>query len=164
MTSISVVNYTVHTVHIQQCSSLSIIKGINISLLYRIAQWYSAGIQAGWSGVPVSTGDGNFLLHHHVQTSSGAHPAFYPMGTRGSFSGGKTASAWSWPLTSHLVPRSRMHGAIIPLLQYKFMAWCSVIKKKKHKGKFALPLLSLIFYYRIYLDDLRKCFISGNPI
>jgi len=26
-------------------------------------------------------GAGNFSLHHHVQTSFGAHPASYPMGT-----------------------------------------------------------------------------------
>jgi hypothetical protein len=34
---------------------------------------------------------GNFSLHHHVQTSSGAHPASYPMDTRGSFLMGKAA-------------------------------------------------------------------------
>jgi hypothetical protein len=34
-------------------------------------------------------GDGNFSLHHHIQNSSGACPASYPMGTRGSFPGGK---------------------------------------------------------------------------
>jgi hypothetical protein len=38
---------------------------------------------------PVRTG--NFSLHHSVQNSSGAHPASYPMGTRGSFPGGKAA-------------------------------------------------------------------------
>jgi hypothetical protein len=38
-------------------------------------------------------GAGNFSLHHHVQTSSGVHPASYPMGNRGSFPGGKVASA-----------------------------------------------------------------------
>jgi len=54
-----------------------------------IAQWYSAGLRAG-----------NFSLHHRVQTGSGAHPASYPMGTRGSFPGGKAAGTWSWPLTS----------------------------------------------------------------
>jgi hypothetical protein len=43
---------------------------------------------------------GNFSLHYHVQNGSGAHPASYPMGTRGSFFGGKAAGAWSWPLTS----------------------------------------------------------------
>jgi hypothetical protein len=31
----------------------------------------------------------NFSLHHRVQNGSGAHPASYPMGTRGSFSGVK---------------------------------------------------------------------------
>jgi hypothetical protein len=34
---------------------------------------------------------GNFSLHHRVQTGSGAHPASYPMGIRGSFSGGNVA-------------------------------------------------------------------------
>jgi len=42
---------------------------------------------------------GNFSLHHRIQTASGAHPASYPMGTRGSFPGIKAARAWSWPLT-----------------------------------------------------------------
>jgi hypothetical protein len=43
---------------------------------------------------------GNFSLCHRVQNGSGAHPASYPMGTRGSSPGGKAAGAWSWPLTS----------------------------------------------------------------
>jgi hypothetical protein len=30
-------------------------------------------------------GAGNFSLHHRVQNGSGAHPASYPMGTRGCF-------------------------------------------------------------------------------
>jgi hypothetical protein len=30
---------------------------------------------------------GNFSLHHRVQNGSGAHPASYPMGTRGFFPG-----------------------------------------------------------------------------
>jgi hypothetical protein len=38
--------------------------------------------------------------YHRVQNGSGAHPVSYPMGTRGSFPGGKAAEAWSWPLTS----------------------------------------------------------------
>jgi hypothetical protein len=38
---------------------------------------------------------GNFSLHHRVQISSGAHPAYYPMGTRCSFPGGKAAGASS---------------------------------------------------------------------
>jgi len=32
-------------------------------------------------------------LHHHVQTSSGAHPVSYPMGIRDSFHGDKAAGA-----------------------------------------------------------------------
>jgi hypothetical protein len=38
-------------------------------------------------------GAGNFSLHHPVRNSSGAHPASYPMGNRGSFPGGKATGA-----------------------------------------------------------------------
>jgi hypothetical protein len=34
---------------------------------------------------------GNISLRHRVQTSSGAHTASYPMGTRGTFPGDKEA-------------------------------------------------------------------------
>jgi hypothetical protein len=47
--------------------------------------------RAGLSGVRVPAGAGNFSLHHRIQTGSGAHPASYPMGTRGCFPGGKAA-------------------------------------------------------------------------
>jgi hypothetical protein len=36
---------------------------------------------------------GNFSLYHRFQTGSGANPASYPMGTGGSFPGGKAAGA-----------------------------------------------------------------------
>jgi len=44
---------------------------------------------------------GNFSIHHCVHNSSGGHPASNPMGTGGSFHGGKADSAWSWSLTSN---------------------------------------------------------------
>jgi hypothetical protein len=59
----------------------------------------SVGIALGYglddrgSRVPFPPGAGNFSLHHRVQNSSGAHPASYPMDTRGSFLGGKAAEA-----------------------------------------------------------------------
>jgi hypothetical protein len=49
----------------------------------------------GGVGVRVPVGS-RFSLLHVVQTGSGAHPASYPMGTRGSFLGGKAAEAWSY--------------------------------------------------------------------
>jgi hypothetical protein len=42
--------------------------------------------------IVLPVGVGNFL-HHFVQYGSGAYPASYPMGTRGSFPGGKAAEA-----------------------------------------------------------------------
>jgi hypothetical protein len=36
---------------------------------------------------------GNFSLHHCVQNGSCTHPASYPIGTRGSFPGGKAAGS-----------------------------------------------------------------------
>jgi hypothetical protein len=48
-------------------------------------------------GVGFPTGAGNFSLHCRVQNGSGAHPASYPVGTRGSFLGGKVVGAWNWP-------------------------------------------------------------------
>jgi hypothetical protein len=56
----------------------------------------SVGIALGYglddrgSGVRFPSGAGNFSLHR-VQNGSGAHPASYPMGTGGSFPGGKAA-------------------------------------------------------------------------
>jgi hypothetical protein len=61
-----------------------------------IAQWYSAGLRAGWSGVRVPGAAGNFSLYHSVKTGSGAHPVSYPMGARGPFPGSKAAGVWSW--------------------------------------------------------------------
>jgi hypothetical protein len=59
----------------------------------------SVGIALGYglddrcSRVLFPAGAGNFSLHHRVQNGSGAHPASYPMDTRGSFPAGKAAGA-----------------------------------------------------------------------
>jgi hypothetical protein len=104
--------------------------------------WYSDRLRAGrsddWGSIP---GRGwEFSPRHHVQSGSGAHLASYPMGTRGSFPRGKAAVAWSWPLTSIKCRVQRMRGAVPPLPQYVFMAWCLVwqrspkVHHSHHKG------------------------------
>jgi hypothetical protein len=67
----------------------------------------------------------NFSLHHCVQNGSGAHPASYLMGTRGSFPEGKTAGGVMLTTHLHLVlrsknewrytstPRIRLHGVVL---------------------------------------------------
>jgi len=43
------------------------------------------------------------------------------------------------------MPRSRMRGAILPLPQYVFMAWCLV----KHRNNFTFYLLLFVVTKRI---------------
>jgi hypothetical protein len=94
----------------------------NISWSVGIALVY--GLDDRGSRVRFPAGAGNFSLHHCVHNSSGVHPASYPMGTRGSFSGGKAAGAWSchsppssaevknrWNYTS--TTPIRLHGVVL---------------------------------------------------
>jgi hypothetical protein len=75
-------------------------------------------------GVRILAGVGNFALRQCVQTGTGAHPASYPMGTGGSFPGGKAAG----PEANHSQPSSAevknavgyIYIYIYPFLQYAF--------------------------------------------
>jgi hypothetical protein len=67
------------------CTVLSCFKASIFTIIYNI---FTRG-----SRVRFPEGAGNFSLHHRVQNGSGAHPASYQMGTRGSFLGGKAAGA-----------------------------------------------------------------------
>jgi hypothetical protein len=51
------------------------------------------GLEDRGSRVRFQAGAENFSLHHRVQNGSGAHPTSYPMGARGSFTGGKAVGA-----------------------------------------------------------------------
>jgi hypothetical protein len=106
-----------------------------------IAQLYSAGQQAGCSGVPVPAGAGNFSPYHRVQTGSGPHPASYPMGTRGSFPGVKRPGREA----DHSPPSSaevKNVWSYISTSQCAFMAWCSV-KHRDTLPYFTSPNLTL---------------------
>jgi hypothetical protein len=76
----------------------------------------------------------NFYLHHRVQNGSGAHPASYPMGTRGSFPGVKLPGreADHSPPSSAEIKNARSYASTP---QYFFTAWCLV----KHRDNFTLP-------------------------
>jgi hypothetical protein len=78
-----------------------------------------------WAFWPVTIhNSGNFSLHHRVQNGSGAHPASYPVDTRGSFPGVKwpgreadhsrpssaeVKNAWSYTSTLPI----RFHGVVL---------------------------------------------------
>jgi hypothetical protein len=59
----------------------------------------SVGITVGYglddrgSKIRFPAENGNFSLHHRIQNGSGAHPASYPMGTRGFLLGSKAAGS-----------------------------------------------------------------------
>jgi len=55
------------------------------------------------------------LLRPRVQTDRRAQPASYPVGTRGSFPGGKRVHGVNVIPDLHLAPRLKMRGAIPPL-------------------------------------------------
>jgi hypothetical protein len=87
--------------------------------------YISAGLRSGRSGGSFPCRVWEFSLHHRVQTCSGAHPASYPVGTRGSFSGGKAAGAWSYfsrPFSSEV----KDDWSYTSTPQYAFMACCSI--------------------------------------
>jgi hypothetical protein len=62
------------------------------AVIAQLVQRWATGWTIGVLGFD-SRGGENFSLHHRVQNGSGAHPDSYPMGTRGSFLGGKAAGA-----------------------------------------------------------------------
>jgi hypothetical protein len=70
------------------------------------------GLDGRGVGVPSPVGVRFFPLHV-VQPGSGVNPASYPLGTWGSFPGGKAVEARSWAHLQ-LVPRSRICWSIHP--------------------------------------------------
>jgi hypothetical protein len=88
-----------------------------------LAQWHSAGLRDGRSGVRFPAGAGNFYLHHRcVQTGSGAHSVTYSLGTRVPFPGVKRPEREADHLPSSAevknarsytsTPPIRLHGGI----------------------------------------------------
>jgi hypothetical protein len=106
----------------------------------------SVGIAVGYglgdrgSRIRFPAGAGNFSLHHRVHNGSGAHPASYPMGTRGSFPGAKAAGTWSWPLT----PSSAEVKECVELYLHSpnTPSWRGA--QLKHRGNFTLVYTLLL--------------------
>jgi hypothetical protein len=79
--------------------SIGINNNYNLYLKHPSVRDSSVGMALGYglddrgSRVRFPAGAGNFSLHHRVQNGSEPHLASYPMGTRYSFPGGKTAGA-----------------------------------------------------------------------
>jgi hypothetical protein len=82
------------------------------------------GLDDRGSRVRFPAGAGNFSLHHRVQNGSGAHPASYPMGTRGSFPEGNemngkrhlSTSKCRWR-TKHMSLNTNIHDQNLRFIQ-----------------------------------------------
>jgi hypothetical protein len=77
-----------------------------------------------------------FSPYHRFQTGSGAHPASYTMGIKGSFPGSK----WPGRDADHSPPFSaevKNAWSYTSIPQYAFMVLCSVTKKK-HRDNFII--------------------------
>jgi hypothetical protein len=120
---------------------LTVLQNIHTVLTNNKSRDSSVGIALGYgmddldSKVRFPARAGNFSLHHRVQNGSEAQPASYPMGTRGSSLGVKRPGREA----DHSPPSNaevKASGAIPPLPQYAFTAWCSV----KAQGQLCLYL------------------------
>jgi len=94
---------------------------------------------------------GNFSLYHRVQNGFGAHPVSYQMGTGGCYLGGKTAAAWSWPLTFNYYGGPRMREAVPPLRNTP--SW----RGGQLKNSTGTTLSYLTFIYNVSAVFVLKC-------
>jgi hypothetical protein len=101
---------------------------ISRSLIFGCQVWNATltivlgyGLDDRGSGVRFPAGAGNFSLNHRVQNGSEPHRASYPMGSTGSFLGGKAIEGVKLTTRLHLVPRSKNAWSYISTPQYAFM-------------------------------------------
>jgi hypothetical protein len=88
-----------------------------------VTEYSSVGITLGYgpddwgSRFRFLAGAGNISLHHRLQNGSGVHPASYPLGTRGSFPGGKAAGreADHSPPSSGEAKNARSYTSTLPI-------------------------------------------------
>jgi len=83
---------------ISYCSKVHTIKGTKFTLNKSrdsSVKRLGYGLDDRVSRIRFPAWAGKFSLHRRVRNSSGAHPASYPMGTRGFFPGVKAAGAFS---------------------------------------------------------------------
>jgi hypothetical protein len=85
---------------------------------------------------------GNFSLHHRFQNGCGAHPASYPTGTRGSFSGVKRPGREA----VHSLPSSADVKECVELYLHSPIGLHGVVIIKKAQGQLYIYLFTFKFY------------------
>jgi hypothetical protein len=132
-----------------------------IRLRTGIAQRYSAWLRAGWSvggcwGFESRQDLRIFLFT--ISSRSALGPTPLPIQwVPGALSLGVERPGREDDHSHHLVPRSRMRGAIPPLPQYTLMAWCSA----KKGTVTALPLFYRYLSYTTVTVTMLLCMITA---
>jgi len=103
-------------------------------------------------------------------SSSGAHPASYPVGTGGFFSGGKAAGTWSWPLP-HLAPEVKKAWSCIFTPPYVFMVRYLVQIRDNFNLTYLIHSFLHVFLlshfpssFLCFPSSFIPCYISLRPI
>jgi hypothetical protein len=90
----------------------------------------TVGIATGWTaGVRFPARARDISLLHSVHTSSEAHPASYPVGTGGSFTGVKRPGREADHSPQSSVARSTVLELYLYQPPHVFIAWCLIIRR-----------------------------------
>jgi len=113
-----------------------------LTVTYYWHQMMSATREPGTLCFLHSASPGKFSLHHHIQTSSGAHPVFFPVGTMGSFPGVKRPGREA----DHSPPSSVEVKGCVELYLYSpsMLSWRGA---QKHRDKFTFTLNFIFHLY-----------------
>jgi hypothetical protein len=130
-----------------------------------IAQWYSSGLQLGWSGVRVPAGAGNFLFTTTCRPALGPTQLHIKWVTEALSLGVKRPGRQADHSSLHLAPSSRKRGAITPLPNTPSRR-CA---QSNHVGYFTYTLFYLYlsciscFHPMFITDTTLLVFIFGCP-
>jgi hypothetical protein len=99
-----------------------------------------------WGSIPGRARKDSFIRYRD-ETSSGAHPASYRMGTAGIFSGSKVARVWSWPSSAEV----KSAWSCSTTNKYVITAWCLI----RHEIRVSIVVRHRENFILLYFSEYR---------